>query len=134
MKPDGRGKNLPQAFKKGNAGGPGRPPLIDPKLSDYKRNLTKAAVMSSLSEMLDCSEEDLDKILADKKVSALKKAMASVISACIKGGDYQRLEMLLNRTIGKVKDEAIIETKTHDEVLEKVPRDKIVELLRAANE
>jgi hypothetical protein len=42
--------------------------------------------------------------------------------------------MLLNRTIGKVKDEAIIETKTHDEVLEKVPRDKIVELLRAANE
>ena len=131
---DEQPKKGPHRYQKGNPGGPGRPKLIDPKLSDYKRNLTKAAVMSSLSEMLDCSEEDLDKILADKKVSALKKAMASVISACIKGGDYQRLEMLLNRTIGKVKDEAIIETKSHDEVLEKVPRDKIVELLRAANE
>ena len=117
----------------GNPGGPGRPKLIDPKVSDYKRNLTKAAVVSALSDMLECSEEELDAILADKKVPALKKAMASVISVCIKSGDYQRLEMLLNRTIGKVKDEAFIETKNHDDALESVPREKIVELLRAAN-
>lgn len=131
---DEQPKKGPHRYQKGNPGGPGRPKLVDPRVSDYSRNLTKAAVISALSEMLDCGEEDLDKILADKKVPALKKAMASVISACIKGGDYQRLEMLLNRTIGKVKDEAIIETKNHDETLEKVPRDKIVELLRAAND
>lgn len=86
-----------------------------------------------LSEMLDASEEQLEEVLKDRKVPAIKKAIASVIAACIKGGDYQRLEMLLNRTIGKVKDEALIETKNHDDALESVPREKIVELLRAAN-
>lgn len=127
-------KKGPNRFQPGNPGGPGRPRFVDPKLSDFKRNLTKTAIIAMLSEMLDASEDQLDAILKDRSVPAIKKAIASVISACIKAGDYQRLEMLLNRTIGKVKDESIIETKNHDATLESVPREKIVELLRAANE
>ena len=127
-------KKTGHRFQAGNPGGPGRPKLADPQLSDFSRNLTKTTIIAMLSQMLDASEDELELVLKDRKVPAIKKAIASVIAACIKGGDYQRLEMLLNRTIGKVKDEAIIETKNHDEQLEKVPRDKIVELLRAANE
>lgn len=122
-------------FGPGNCANPnGRPKMVDPKVSDYSKNLTKTAVISALSTMLECSEDELDAILKDRTVPALRKAIASVISRCIKDGDYTRLEFLFNRTIGKVKDEALIETKNHDEKLDKVPRDKIVELLRAANE
>jgi hypothetical protein len=121
-------------FGPGNCANPnGRPKMTDPHLSDFSKNLTKTAVMASLSQMLDASEEDIDAILKDRTKPALQKAVASVIKACIVNGDYLRLEMLLNRTIGKVKDESIIETKNHDEALDKVPREKIVALLRAAN-
>lgn len=121
-------------FLPGNPGGPGRPKGKDPHLSEFSKNLTKTAIIAMLSEMLDASEEQLDTVLKDRTVPAIKKAIAAVISQCIKNGDYMRLEMLLNRTIGKVKDEALIETKNHDSTLESVPREKIVELLRCANE
>ena len=126
-------RQVGRPFQPGNPGGPGRPRGIDPKLSDYNKNLTKVRVIAMLSDMLDCDQDQLDAVLADRKTPALKAAIASVISACIKQGDYSRLEMLLNRTIGKVKDESVIETKNHDETLSKVPREKIVELLRSAS-
>jgi len=121
-------------FGPGNPGGPGRPKGVDPKLSDFNKNLTKTAVTKMLSDMLDATQADLDLVLADRTEPALKVAIASVIHQCIKQGDYARLESLLNRTIGKVRDESLVETKSHDEKLEKVPREKIVALLRAANE
>lgn len=128
-------KKVGHRFGPGNCANPnGRPKLIDPGVSDYSRNLTKTAVIGALSTMLEASQEDLESVMNDRSVSAIKKAMASVIMACIKQGDYQRLEMLLNRTIGKVRDESLVETKNHDEALEKVPREKIVELLRAVND
>lgn len=122
-------------FGPGNCANPnGRPKMADPKVSDYSKNLTKTAVTFALSKMLDASEDDIDAILKDRTTPALQKAVASVIKACIANGDYTRLEFLLNRTIGKVRDESLVETKNHDETLEKVPREKIVALLRAANE
>lgn len=127
-------KKTGHRFQPGNPGGPGRPKGKDPHLSDFSRNLTKSTIIAMLSEMLDASEVELEIVLEDKRVPAIKKAIASVIAHCIKNGDYMRLEMLLNRTIGKVKDESIIETKNYDPELERVPREKIVELLRCANE
>lgn len=127
-------KKTGHRFQAGNPGGPGRPKLSDPKLADFSRNLTKTAIIAMLSQMLDAGEDELELVLKDRSVPAIKKAIAAVIMQCIKNGDYMRLEMLLNRTIGKVKDEALIETKNHDAALESVPREKIVELLRAANE
>jgi transcription elongation factor GreA-like protein len=121
-------------FKVGNAGGPGRPKGRDPRLTDFSKNLTKTLVTKTLSEMLDSTEDEIQEILDSKQEPAIKKAVASVIKCCIENGDYMRLEMLLNRVIGKVRDESFVETKNHDDTLEKVPREKIVQLLRSANE
>jgi hypothetical protein len=54
---------------------------------------------------------------------------ASVITKAIEQGDANRLNFLLDRTIGKVKDSLEV-THNHDAALDLEPRENIVAILR----
>lgn len=102
-------KKLPQAaekykFKKGVSGNPLGGKIHDPEIRKL-RNLTKEEMIEVGSLVLKGSVEELKAIGKDPKASALKCMMAAVAVRTIQKGDPYALDVLLNRLIGKVKEE-----------------------------
>ncbi len=95
-------------FKKGQSGNPLGGKLADPEMRAIKR-LTKQEIAEIGSLLLKRNIAGLQKIVAnakdpESKHSALKVWMATI---CIKGmqsGDAHKLDVLLNRLVGKVTE------------------------------
>lgn len=106
MTPAPAKKRPPQAhwWKPGQSGNPsGRPPE-DPALRAVKM-MTKAELGKIGQLILDGDYETLVELAADKEASVLTQMFASVCLRIINKGDASALDMLLNRIVGKVKDE-----------------------------
>lgn len=91
-------------FQKGQSGNPGGRAKEDPQVTMVK-NLTKSELAEMGSLLLKGNKTELEKIIKDPGSSMLKIAVASVISKAINKGDMHSLDILLNRLIGKVKDQ-----------------------------
>lgn len=97
-------------FKKGQSGNPkGRPRIPE----DLK--MIRALTRSQLKEIGDaivCENRDkLREILSDPASSVLQVWISSVAMKSIQKGDFHSLDALLNRLIGKVKDEMDLNIK-----------------------
>jgi hypothetical protein len=83
-------------FKKGQSGNPrGKP----------KQLLTKADVETLFQKFAKKTKFELQEVIDDPKATMIEIMVASVMVRTVKDGDASRLQFLLDRAVGKVKDE-----------------------------
>lgn len=89
-------------FVKGRSGNPrGRPRDF---LNTSMKKLTRDELEEIANVLIKGNQDDLDLILASRKVSLIQKMIATVAYKILERGDMDALDKLLNRLIGKVKD------------------------------
>lgn len=92
-------------FKKGKSGNP-RGRAADPPGFKKLKNLTKKELVAVGNVIVKGTYDDLAKIATtDKKASVLHKMVASISLRIIQNGDMDSFDKLLNRLIGKVKED-----------------------------
>lgn len=91
-------------WKKGQSGNPeGRPP--DPPELKRLKNLTKRELVDLGNLVVKGDVDTLRKLASNGKSTALVAMVAAVCERVIREGDMQKLDILLNRLIGRVKEE-----------------------------
>lgn len=103
-KPKGfqKGHKPVNGFKKGNTLGKGRPP-VDPELKAAKK-LTKTRAEELFSLYMHKTAKELDAICKNSNTTVLEAMIARVAQQAIRDGDQRRLDFMLDRTVGKVKE------------------------------
>lgn len=91
----------PYHFKPGQSGNPAGKP---------KGLLTRDQVEKLLATLWGLGTDGLQKVIENPKSTVGEVMTARVMAKCIEDGDYSRLDFLLNRTIGKVKDQLEVST------------------------
>ncbi len=87
-------KNL-KPFPKGTSGNPSGKP---------KNLLTKDKVDSIIARFSFMNRQELQGVVQNEKTPMIEIMIASVMVKAAKDGDYSRLEAILNRSVGKVKE------------------------------
>lgn len=94
-----------------------------------KQLLTKDKVSSILGKFATMTRDELQKVMQDSKTPMIEIMIAAVIIKAAKDGDYSRLDFLLSRSIGKVKDEIEQTIKSIDDSdLDVIPREALIRL------
>ena len=99
-KKGGNPQNL-KPFKPGQSGNPSGKP---------KGLLTTTEVSGLLSKFCRLSRDELTAVIQNNKSSMIEITVASILAKAAKDGDYSRLEFLLARSIGKVKEQLEVST------------------------
>lgn len=96
-----------------------------------KQLLTKDKVSSILGKFSNMTRDELQDVVKDPKSTMLEIMIASVIVKAAESGDYSRLDFLLSRSIGKVKEEIenTIKPAVGDEELDLIPRERLLALI-----
>lgn len=90
-------------WQKGQSGNPsGKPKGI------YTRDEIQAVV----SRCYRMTKADLKRVIEDPESTMLEIHVASIMATGVKKGDFYPFDGLMNRTIGKVKDELEVTTPT----------------------
>ncbi len=111
-------KVIGRPFQPGQSGNPnGRPPVSADVLRI--RKLTNNEIKEVGSLLLAGRESDLEEMVKNSETPILKKWMANVSLMGLKSGDEKRLNAILDRIVGKVKDVVQVE----------LPRPTIIERL-----
>lgn len=90
-------------FQKGKPGGPGRPKLLPE--ADGLPKLDRDSFGRILNEALVSKIEDSKRIVEDDSESNIRRWMHGIAIKGMKESDVQKLSALLDRAIGKVKDQ-----------------------------
>lgn len=90
-------------FIPGQPGGPGRPHL--PQEIREGRKLNQIRVSEVLNKFIDMPLEDVIRFVQDKTNPAMEVLVGSILVHGIKHGDQNRLNFLLDRLIGRVKEQ-----------------------------
>jgi len=101
------GKNSPPVkhqFKPGQSGNPLGGKLHDQELRAVK-NLTKKELADVGNLIIKNNFDALKKLSKDAKATVLQRMLASIAVRIIDKGDMGALDILMNRLVGKVKDE-----------------------------
>lgn len=96
-----------------------------PKRSEEEKKLTKLSRYKAkllFNRIMLMKEDQIKELMADKNRTMLEKTICKVMLEALKKGDTVRMEWLLSRTIGKVKEEVEV----------KLPRPMIVENLEGS--
>ncbi len=106
-------KHLAQyKFKKGVSGNPAGARAHDPEMRMIK-HLTKQELAEIGNLVIKNNMKALQAIAKDPNASVIKTMIASVAVKIVTKGDMQALDVLLNRLIGKVRDDvSIVQTTT----------------------
>ena len=108
------------SWQKGQSGNPrGRPK--DVLSMDQVKTIMQRVALMSFGEVFALALDDSAPIIETTIASIFIKARAL--------GDPHRLEFLMQRTWGKVKEE-VTQTVLYNPALDEIPRDKILTLLR----
>ncbi len=108
-------------WKPGQSGNPsGRP----------KGQLRRDDVEATIGRFAKLTREELQVIVQSPKSTMLDIMIAGIMAKAAKDGDYARLQFLLDRSIGKVKDVQEVHQHNYDAELDKEPKENIIELLR----
>lgn len=94
----------------------GRPRI--PQDLKLAREAHKHLVESKIYELKQHSKEELKELAKNASTDALTAALATIIVKAIEGGDTQRLNFLLDRTIGPVPKNVNVDAKvamSHEE-------------------
>lgn len=89
----------PHHFKPGNPGGPGR-------ASNW---LKPGELKTVVGKMMRMSRQQLVVKTEDPTSTMLEVIVGKIIESAAKSGDANKFEMLLNRTIGKIREEIIFD-------------------------
>ena len=98
-----KGKAPPHAFKKGQSGNPsGRPKLPDDVVEGKKLNQIEVARV--FNRFVNYSKAELEAVMKDPNTKALELLIGKIMAEAISKGDHMRMNFILDRMIGKVKD------------------------------
>jgi len=95
-------------FKEGNPGGPGRP-QIPPEVKAL-RKITNEFLQEVGDLILLGDKQRLSEIAASLTEPAIKVIYAKAAVNAMTKGDVASLELILNRVVGKVKDNVVHDT------------------------
>ena len=90
-------------FKKGQSGNPGGMPKLPEDIKEA-RKLNQIELERIINKYLHMSREEVQNVLKSSDVPMMEAMVASIVSKAASGGDHLRLDFILNRIIGKVKD------------------------------
>lgn len=91
-------------FKPGQSGNPGGTSKVDRELMVI-RKLSKEKFKELANILISGTREDLERMLASPGTTALTEMVIKVVLGIAERGDMTSLDRLLDRLIGKVKDE-----------------------------
>lgn len=91
----------PGTFKKGQSGNPAGPNTV---LGEAAK-LNKSTTTRLLNKFLFMDRSDLQEIMLNPKTPLVELIIGKVVEQAIKYGDQKRLDFLLTRLIGPVKQE-----------------------------
>jgi hypothetical protein len=98
-------------FEKGHKKpGPGRPKLYN--LEKGNKMFNQLDLLRHCNDLIQMGQTELLKVAKDPDQPVIRVAVASILLHGIKKGDQARIEMILNRMVGKVKD--IIDLSSSD--------------------
>lgn len=78
-------------------------PKKDPTLAKAAK-LTRTEAEQLLTKFMQMDIEELESVLRDKKKKCVEHMIGRIVLMGIKNGDHARLDFMLNRLIGKVKE------------------------------
>jgi hypothetical protein len=105
------------SFKKGQSGNPAGRPKMAPEMKALL-DLTKSSYREIALKYLLMPRAEVKKIKASDDMSMLELAFLSCIGNVQKKGDYGTLDKMMDRVIGKVKDEVDLSINPHDELMQ----------------
>ena len=91
-------------FKPGKSGNPGGKPKVPNDLKEA-RKLNQIELERTVNRYLFADRETLQKAIKNPSTPVMELMVASIMAQAIRLGDQQRLEFILSRLIGKVKDQ-----------------------------
>jgi hypothetical protein len=94
-------------YKKGQSGNPNGRPHDPPELKKLK-NLTKAELVDVGNMVVKGDFEALKRLAKNPKATVLQRMLAAVAQKVIEKGDMHSLDILLNRMVGRVKEEVAL--------------------------
>jgi hypothetical protein len=94
-------------FQKGVSGNPNGRPKLPPEIKQIQK-MSPTFVRAMINKLSRMTKDELAIHLKDPKTPVLEVTLGSIYAKAIKDGDYMRLNFLLDRTIGKVKEEVDI--------------------------
>lgn len=103
-------------FKKGQSGNPLGGKLHNPELRMIK-HLTQSELIEIGNLVIKNNTDRLREIAKDPQASVIKVMIASVAVKIISKGDMHALDVLLNRLVGKVKDQVAVTHQTSGRVV-----------------
>lgn len=112
-------------FKKGQSGNPNGRPRIPEDLK-MARRLNKLELEKLLNQFLFMTPPEMEERVKSADVTAIEAMIGSIIIKAVKDGDQQRLNFILERLIGKVKDQ--IDLTVVKPFIIKRPSGEIVEM------
>ena len=116
-----RGRGKP--FEKGNQAGKGhgRPPM--PLEMRAVKALTRTRFEELLNRFLWMSSAELAAAAHAEGTTVLERMIIAVVSGAIADGDYQRLNFVLDRLVGKVSEPLQLHANIN---LSMMPRDQVI--------
>jgi hypothetical protein len=81
------------------------------------RKMKKAEFEATVYKYSDCTIDELNKHLEEKKLPYTDMQVISLMLKGFENGDTQRIGFLLDRTVGKVKDEIEVTALTHKSIV-----------------
>jgi hypothetical protein len=96
-------------FAPGDVSGPGRP-RMSKDIKEMKK-ISTLTFVSLVQQFLQMRVSDLDQISKAKNALVFHALIASVLKKGIEQGDGQRLNIFLDRIIGKVRNDAVVEVR-----------------------
>lgn len=107
-------------WKKGQSGNPGGRTKESPELKKIK-NLTRIELVEVGNLIIKNDMKALRAVKKDPKASVLKVMIAAIADKAVKNGDMYKLDLLLNRLIGKVTDKLEVEGVSAPQVIVTLP-------------
>ena len=95
-------------FKKGVSGNPGGQPKIPDDIKEA-RSLNQYELERIINRYLHMTKGELVAAIKNDATPMMEVTVASIVLKAASGGDHLRLDFILNRLIGKVKDKVQIE-------------------------
>lgn len=90
-------------FLPGQSGNPNGQPKVPQEIKDA-RQLTKLELERLLNKYMVMTKDEVQEALKNPATPALELMIGSIVAKAVSGGDDKRLNFLLERMIGKVKE------------------------------
>lgn len=114
-------------WKPGQSGNPGGRIPLPPEVKRFKRT-THRQITEMLAKYWNMEEAEVKRIIKDPKTPAGERIFANIFLGAMSKPDTNLSTFILDRLVGKVKDEINI-TSDRDEDLAEIPREKLVALI-----